>query len=89
MRASLEEQWGILLKGKDIETIKNDYNKLINEDKKEIVNNLIKIQEIVKYSYSNTNIFELEAEYGWSARLVYACNLAKIKVENNDLSNLK
>ena len=89
VRASIEEQWGILLKGKDIETIKDNYNKLIKEDKKEIVNNLIKIQEIVKYSYNNTDIFELEPEYSWSARLVYACNLAKIKVKNNDLSDLR
>lgn len=89
MRASLEEQWGIILKGKDIETIKNNYNTLIKEDNKKIVNNLIKIQEIVKYSYSDTNIFELEPEYSWSARLVYASNLAKIKVKNNDLSDLR
>ena len=88
VRASLEEQWGILLKGKDIETIKNDYENLIKEDKKEIINTLIKIQEIVKYSHSDTSIFELEPEYSWCARLVYACNLAKSKVKNNDLSNL-
>ena len=92
VRASLEEQWGILLKEKDIETIKNNYEKLINGDKKEIVNNLIKIQEIVKNSshhFDSTIIFEIEPEYSWSARLVYACYLAKIKVENNDLSNLR
>ena len=81
MRASLKEQWGILLKGKDIETIKNDYENLIKEDKKEIINTLIKIQEIVKYSHSDTSIFELEPEYSWCARLVYACNLAKSKVK--------
>ena len=91
VRASLEEQWGILLKEKDIETIKNNYEKLINEDKKEIVNNLIKIQEIVKNSshhFDSTIIFEIEPEYSWSARLVYACYLAKIKVKDNDLSYL-
>lgn len=41
-RASIEEQWGILLKAKDIITIKNSYEKLIKEDKKQIINNLIK-----------------------------------------------
>ena len=78
-RASIEEKWGILLKARNIETIRNDYQKLIKEDKKVIKNNLIKIQEIVKYSESNTNIFEVEYEYSWAARLVYACNLAKKK----------
>ena len=88
-RASIEEKWGILLKAPDIETIRNGYQKLINENIKEIKNNLIKIQKIVKYSESNTTIFEQEYEYSWAARLVYACNLAKKKVENNDLSNLR
>ena len=80
-RASIEEKWGILLKAPDIEAIRNGYQKLINEDKKEIKNNLIKIQEIVKYSESNTKIFELEYEYSWAARLVYTCNLAKKKLK--------
>ena len=84
IRASIEEQWGILLKGKDIVKIQNDYEHLIKEDKKEIKNNLIKIQDAVKYSKSNTEIFELEPEYSWSARLVYACNLAKTKVEKKN-----
>ena len=88
-RASIEEQWGILIKGQNIETIRNDYQKLIKEDKKEIINNLIKIQEMVKYSEIKTDIFEVEYEFSWAARLVYACNLAKIKVTNKDLSNLK
>ena len=87
VRASIEEQWGILLKSKDIATIQKDYKKLIKEDKKKIINNLIKIQEIVKYSETNLEILELEPEYSWSARLVYACNLAKIKVTNKNLSN--
>ena len=54
VRASIEEQWGILLKGKDIVKIQNDYENLIKEDKKEIKNSLIKLQEVVKYSDSNT-----------------------------------
>ena len=90
VRASIEEQWGILLKGKDIVKIQNDYENLIKEDKKEIKNSLIKLQEVVKYSDSNTEIpkiLELEPEYSWSARLVYACNLVKTKVTNNDLFN--
>ena len=90
IRASIEEQWGILLKGKDIDTIKKDYKNLINEDKQEIKNNLIKIQKLVKNSKieeSDKKILELEPEYSWSVRLVYACQLAKIKVKNDDLVN--
>ena len=49
MRSRIEEKWGIISKGKDNETIKNYYKKLIYEDKKEITNNLIKIQAVAKY----------------------------------------
>ena len=38
MRSRIEEKWGIISKGKDNEIIKNDYKKLIDEDKKEITN---------------------------------------------------
>ena len=62
---------------------------MIKEDKKEIINNLIKIQEVVKYSKTDTAVFELEPEYRWVARLVYACNLAKTKVKDKNLNNLK
>ena len=88
-RANIEEKWGKILKGKDIKTILKNYEKLINEDNKQITNNLIKIQEIVNYSKSDTTIFELEPEYSWCARMVYACNLAKYKVIDGDLSKQK
>ena len=88
-RANIEEKWGKILKGKDIKTILKNYEKLINEDNKQITNNLIKIQEIVNYSKSDTTIFELEPEYSWCARMVYACNLAKNKVIDGDLSKQK
>ena len=63
MRSRIEEKWGIISKGKDNESIKNYYKKLIYEDKKEITNNLIKIQAVAKYFGSDTsillNIFKL------------------------------
>ena len=58
LKGSIEEKWGISLKENDIRTIRNNYEKLINEDNKKIKNNLIKIQEIVNYSKSDTSIFE-------------------------------
>ena len=52
----------------------------------------MKFQEIVKNSshhFDSTIIFEIEPEYSWSARLVYACYLAKIKVMEDYLVYLK
>jgi len=89
LKGSIDEKWGISLKENDIRTIRNNYEKLINEDNKKIKNNLIKIQEIVNYSKSDISIFELEPEYSWCARMVHACNLAKNKVEDHDLSKQK
>ncbi len=63
MKASIEEQWGILLKGKDIKTIQRNYEKIIKEYNKQIINNLIKLQEIVNNSKTNKDIFELESDY--------------------------
>lgn len=89
LKEIIEEKLGISLKEKDIKTIRNNYKRLINEDNKEIKNNLIKIQEIVNYSKSDTSIFELEPEYNWCARMVYTCNLAKNKVIDGDLYKQK
>ena len=88
-KASIEEKWGIILKEKDINIIRKNYEKLINEDNKQITNNLIKIQEMVNYSKIDKNIFGLEPDYSWCARMVYACNLAKNKVFDGDLSKQK
>ena len=66
MKASIEEQWGILLKGKDIKTIQRNYEKIIKEYNKQIINNLIKLQEIVNNSKTNTEIFELEPDYNYN-----------------------
>ena len=66
MKASIEEQWGILLKGKDIKTIQRNYEKIIKEYNKQIINNLIKLQEIVNNSKTNTDIFELEPDYNYN-----------------------
>ena len=63
---SIEEQWGILLKGKDIKTIQRNYEKIIKEYNKQIINNLIKLQEIVNNSKTNTDIFELEPDYNYN-----------------------
>ena len=57
MKASIEEQWGILLKGKDIKTIQRKYEKIIKEYNKQIINNLIRLQEIVNNSKTKTDIF--------------------------------
>ena len=58
-RQVLKSIWGILLKGKDIKTIQRNYEKIIKEYNKQIINNLIKLIEIVNNSKTNTEIFEL------------------------------
>ena len=94
-KACIEEKWSFILKGKDIETIQNNYEKLIKEDKKVIDNNLIKIQQIVHDADNSDNfnedIFKLEPEYSWAARIRYACILAKenVKSESDKLNKKK
>ena len=87
-KACIEEKWGIILKGKDIETIEKDFLKLTQEDDKKIDNNLIKIQQIVHDADNSDNfdkkIFDLEPEYSWAARIRYACLLAKENVKNGN-----
>ena len=88
VRADIEERWGIILKSKDIPEIKDKYEKFKKDDIKNIKNYLIRIKKICKYSERDTNIFELEPEYSWNARIVYACSLAKDKVpKNGDLGD--
>ena len=81
MIVNIEEKWGILLKNKNIETIKENYDKLKKENVNTIQNNLIKIQDIINNSDNSkkffTQIFDMEPEYSWVARLRYACILAK------------
>ena len=85
-KASIQELWGIILKGKNISTIKKNYEKLIKEDKKEVKNNLIKIQETIHYmgrlDNFDENIFKLEPEFSWAVRIKYACVLAKDNEKN-------
>ena len=92
VRANIEEQWGIILKSRDINEIRNNFEKLKKNDNKIIKNNLIKVQQICKYysfrDESIYKIFEDEPKYSWNARIRYACVLAKDKIpKNHDLSD--
>ena len=82
-KSNLEEKWGILLKNKNIEDIKEKYNQLKNEDKITIQNNLIKLKDIINNSDNLkaffTQIFDMEPEYSRVARIRYNCMLAKEK----------
>ena len=83
-KSYIEEKWGILLKDKNIENIEKNYIKLKSEKKHNIENNLIKIKDIVNNSDNSKNfykqIFDLEPEYSWVAKIRYSCILAKEKV---------
>jgi superfamily II DNA/RNA helicase len=86
--ANIEEQWGIIIKSKDINTIKEKYKRLKKEDNKEIKNKLISIKKMCNYSEIDRTIFELEPKYSWNARVRLACCLAKKNVpKNSDLSD--
>ena len=90
IRASIEEQWGILLKSNDIDKIRADYKELTEKNQiLPIKNTLIKIQKIVHYSNDvdkfDVSIFENEPLYSWAARIRYACLLAR-KREKGDVS---
>ena len=82
-KSNIEEKWGILLKNKDLTEIKEKYNKLKTEDKMIFQNNLIKLKEIINNSDSTktfyTEIFNLEPDYSWAAKIRYNCMLAKEK----------
>ena len=82
-KSDIEERWGIILKNKNIKDIKNKYEQLKNSDKRQIHNNLIKLKDIINNSDNlkefYTEIFTLEPEYSWVAKLRYNCMLAKEK----------
>ena len=84
------EKWGIILKDKNIENIKKKYEELKREINNNIDNNLIRIKDIVNNSDNSKNffvqIFDMEPDYSWVARMTYANILAKEKV--NRLSEL-
>ena len=54
-KSNIEEKWGILLKNKNIEKIKENYDKLKKENVNTIQNNLIKIQDIINNSDNSKN----------------------------------
>ena len=82
-KSNIEEKWGRILKIKNIEELKTKYEQLKNEDKSSIQNNLIKLKDIINNSDNSkefyTQIFILEPEYSWVARMRYGCLLAKEK----------
>ena len=83
-KLNLLELWAKILKNKNIEEIKKNYQILKNDKKKnKIKNNLIKLKDIINYADSAENffikIFDYEYEYSWAARLKYSCLLAKEK----------
>jgi len=84
-KSNIEEKWGILLRSKSIEEIKIKYEKLKMEDKMIFKNILIKLKEIINNSDNindfDTEIFNLEPDYSWAAKIRYACILAKEKLK--------
>ena len=82
-KSDIEERWGIILRNKNTSEIKIGYEQLKKSDKREIHNNLIKLRDIINNSDNlkdfYTEIFNLEPEYSWVAKLKYDCILAKEK----------
>ena len=82
-KSNIEEKWGIILKNKNFEEIKMKYDQLKKEDKMIFQNQLIKLKEIINNSDDTKNfyteIFNLEPDYSWVAKLRYNCMLAKEK----------
>ena len=79
-----EEQERDLYEEED-EKIKEWQNKKKQGDEMIFKNNLIKLKEIINNSDNindfDTEIFNLEPDYSWAAKIRYACILAKEKLK--------